>query len=169
MTLTTHAVVGAAVASLLPQHPVAGFVLGFASHFALDSIPHWAEGDYFIRSLKKEPNVPASRQVRFTKDLLHDVAVVGLDSLIGFSLSIFILFYFFHVPLYIVLLGAFAGQMPDGLQFLYFVFKPRFMKGLQKFHESIQVEYDAFSYLGIEAGLILAVVVLGISGVFMLQ
>ena len=169
MTLTTHAVVGAAVASLLPQHPVTGFVLGFASHFAIDSIPHWSEGKFFLRAIEKEPHVPASRRIRFSKDLIHDIAVVGIDSLIGFSLALLILVYFFHVPLYIVLLGAFAGQMPDGLQFLYFIFKPRFMRGLQKFHESIQVEYDSFAYLGIEAGLVLAVVVLGISGVFMLQ
>ena len=166
MTLTTHAVVGAAVASLMPAHPVLGFIGGFASHFAIDSIPHWSEGKFFMRSVEKVPHVPASRRIRFNVDLLHDVVVVGLDSLLGFSLATLILFYFFHAPLYIVLLGAFAGQTPDGLQFLYFVCKPRFMTPLQKFHERIQTEYDNFTYLGIEVGLIVGVVVLGMLGAF---
>ncbi len=168
MTLTTHAVVGAAVASLVPNHPVIGFIGGFASHFAIDSIPHWAEGEMLLRSVDR-PTEPATRKVHAGKDLLHDLAVVGLDSLIGFSLSILILFCLFHVPLYIVVLGALAGQMPDGLQFLYFIFKPKFMVPLQKFHERIQEEHTNYAYLLREAALIAAVVVLGMLGAFMLQ
>jgi hypothetical protein len=38
MILTTHAIVGAALASFMPSHPAAAFVVGFASHFALDAI-----------------------------------------------------------------------------------------------------------------------------------
>lgn len=167
MTLTTHAVVGAAVASLVPHHPAIGFIGGFASHFALDAIPHWAEGRLLLRSVDR-PDTPASRLVRFGKDLLHDVLVVSLDSLLGFLVASIILWGFFSVPLYVVFIGAFAGQLPDGLQFVYFIFKPRFMLRLQEFHERIQTEYDNFSYLGIEAGLILAVVALGILGVFAL-
>jgi len=168
MTLTTHAIVGAAVASLVPQYPVAGFVLGFASHFAIDSIPHWAEGK-LLQSVTKDGNDLLTRRITKGKALIHDLLLVGGDSLFGFAGSILILFYFFHVPLYIVLLGAFAGQMPDGLQFIYFNFHPKFMDGLQRFHSRIQTEYTNVGYLGIEAGLIFAVVVLGISGVFMLQ
>jgi hypothetical protein len=165
MTLTTHAIVGAAVASLVPNHPVIGFIGGFASHFAIDSIPHWAEGEILLRSVDR-PNTPASRHVRVGKDLMHDFLVVGTDSALGFLAAIAILCGLFGVPLYIVLLGAFAGQLPDGLQFLYFIFKPRFMAPLQKFHERIQEEHTAIAYLGIEAGLILAVIALGILGVF---
>jgi hypothetical protein len=165
MTLTTHAVVGAAVASLVPNHPVIGFVGGFASHFVIDSIPHWAEGEILLRSVDR-PVTPASRNVHVGKDLLHDFLVVGGDSLLGFALATAILFGLFHVPLYIVLLGAFAAQLPDGLQFVYFVFKPKFMTPLQKFHERIQEEHLNYTYLGIEAGLILAVVALGILGAF---
>jgi hypothetical protein len=39
MILTTHAVVGAALASFVPSHPVTAFAMGFASHFVLDAIP----------------------------------------------------------------------------------------------------------------------------------
>jgi hypothetical protein len=39
MILTTHAITGAAVASVFPNNPALGFVAGFASHFfvGLDS------------------------------------------------------------------------------------------------------------------------------------
>ncbi len=167
MTLTTHAIVGAAAASLVPSQPVLGFVLGFASHFAIDSIPHWAEGK-LLRAVDKDTRNPLGAKVHSGKDLIHDVLFVGTDSLLGFVGAVCILFVLFHVPLYIVLLGAFAGQMPDGLQFLYFTFHPRFMDGLQSFHSRIQTESTDMAYLGIEAGLILAVIAAGILGVFML-
>lgn len=167
MTLTTHAVVGAAVASLVPAHPFVGFVGGFMSHFALDSIPHWAEGKFLLRSIDR-PNEPASRSVRFGLGLVHDVLMVLADSLLGFLVAALILWGLFSVPLYIVFLGAFAGQMPDGLQFLYFIFKPHFMLSFQKFHERIQTEHEDFAYLGIEVGLLLAIVALGILGAFTL-
>jgi hypothetical protein len=48
MILSTHAIVGGAVASLLPSHPMPVAALGFASHFAIDAIPHW---DYPLRSI----------------------------------------------------------------------------------------------------------------------
>lgn len=166
MTLTTHAIVGAAVASLVPAYPVAGFVLAFGSHFALDSIPHWAEGPALLRSLVKEQNNPMTRRVTGGWNLVHDLLVVGGDSLLGFAGAVLILFYLFHAPLYIVLLGAFAGQLPDGLQFVYFTLQPGFMRGLERFHIRIQTEHENIAYLGIEAGIILSVVALGILGIF---
>jgi len=47
MILSTHAVVGGAIASFIPLHPLLVAVAGFASHFAIDAIPHW---DYRLRS-----------------------------------------------------------------------------------------------------------------------
>ena len=38
MILSTHAVVGGAIASLMPGHPVLAFGIGVASHFAIDAI-----------------------------------------------------------------------------------------------------------------------------------
>ena len=169
MTLTTHAIVGAAVASVIPAHPVIGFIGGFASHFCLDSIPHWNEGVALLRSVERDPHAPASRKIRRGKDLVHDMLVVGADSVLGFAAASAILWGLFGAPLYIVLLGAFAGQLPDGLQFVYFIFKPRFMAPLQQFHARVQTESTDIAYLGIEAGLILAVIALGILGIFMLK
>ena len=168
MTLTTHAIVGAAMASLVPQAPVLGFALGFASHFALDSIPHWSEGSVLLRSMTKHEHGTLGRDIHGGKDLAHDILVVLADSALGFAGAILILFYFFHVPLYIVLLGAIAGQTPDGLQFIYMCFTKyvRWMDSLQRLHESIQEEHKNLLHLLKEAGLVAAVVVLGLIGVF---
>src|SRR6516225_11831962 len=41
MILSTHAIVGGTIASLFPSHPALVVAAGFASHFAIDAIPHW--------------------------------------------------------------------------------------------------------------------------------
>jgi hypothetical protein len=46
MILSTHAIVGGAIASLFPSHPLLVVAAGFVSHFAIDAIPHW---DYPLR------------------------------------------------------------------------------------------------------------------------
>src|SRR5262249_4316826 len=78
MILSTHAIVGAAIASFLPSHSTTAFVLGFASHFVLDTIPHW---DYPIRSASVDTEIGAP--VTFDRALLRDVVVIGSDGLIG--------------------------------------------------------------------------------------
>ena len=168
MTLTTHAIVGAAMASLVPSQPVLGFALGFASHFCLDSIPHWAEGPALLHSVIKDEKDVLSRHIQAGKGVAHDVAVILCDSLLGFAGAVLILFCLFHVPLYIVVLGALAGQMPDGLQFIYFTVHPRWMDCLQTFHSDIQEEHESPLYLLREVGLIGAVAVLGMLGAFVL-
>lgn len=35
MTLTTHAITGAAIATMVPNYPALGFILGFGSHYIL--------------------------------------------------------------------------------------------------------------------------------------
>jgi hypothetical protein len=46
--LSTHAIVGGAIASLISSHPLLAAVAGFTSHFVIDAIPHW---DYRLRSI----------------------------------------------------------------------------------------------------------------------
>jgi len=167
MTLTTHAIVGAAVASAIPSHPIIGFIGGFSSYFVIDSIPHFDEGS-LLHSTRRDVDRSFARSIHYGKELLYDFSLVGFDALLGFLLSIGILWGLFHVPLYIVVLGAFAAIVPDGLQFIYFVSKPKFMDPLQRFHAGIQKQYPDFRLLVIEAGLILAVIALGILGVFAL-
>ena len=132
MILATHAIAGAAVAQLFPQHPVFAFAAGFASHLALDSIPHW---DYKVLSVEKDKNEPLNTDMVMGKKFIFDALRIGTDALAGLMLSIFVFFYFFHnVPLSITLIGAIAGMLPDPLQFVYWKTRSPFLLPLQKFH-----------------------------------
>lgn len=127
MTLTTHAVVGAAVASLIPQHPVAGFLAAFASHFLIDIIPHY---DYPIASPSVNPQIGTA--MKYDKALVLDALFIGTDAVLGILLS-FVLFAPFG-SFWIILLGAFAGILPDPLQFVYAHFRHEPLVTLQRFH-----------------------------------
>ena len=48
MLITNHVLSGALVGLAAPG-PVSGFALGVASHFALDSVPHWGDLDRFLQ------------------------------------------------------------------------------------------------------------------------
>jgi hypothetical protein len=127
MTLTTHAVVGAAVASLLPAHPVLGVSLAFCSHFFADSIPHW---DYPISSHSVNPSF--GEKMRIDKLFFLDMSRIGFDALLGLVLALF-----FFSPLasfWLIFFGAVAGMLPDPLQFAYAHFKHEPLVSLQRFH-----------------------------------
>lgn len=151
MILSVHATFGAAVASLVPTHPVTGFVLGFASHFALDAIPH---RDYKLISIEagldEKPKLieKTVRQLR----LLRDMAVVSFDALIGFLLA----FMFFFNPAFplIFFLGALGSILPDFLLFLYLVTKHRALSTLFDFHMAIGLR-SHFKKIGQVLGVIL--------------
>ncbi len=134
MILSTHAVLGAAVARLFPHNPVLGFFLGFISHFVFDAIPHW---DYSLRSEvlgdKKE-----IVDMRWGKDFLFDIFRLGLD----FAAGVGIVFIFFPLhggkDLASLLAGLMGGVLPDALQFFYFKIKKEPLSSLQRFHKFIQ-------------------------------
>jgi hypothetical protein len=131
MILSVHATFGAAVASLVPNHPVFGFTLGFISHFALDAIPH---KDYNLISIETGPD----KKLR-PIDLIHkkfclirDIMVVSLDALIGLSLAF--LFFFNPVHPSVFFLGAIGSLIPDFLTFLYLLFKHKSLSSFFNFH-----------------------------------
>ena len=133
MTLTTHAVVGAAVVSMLPQHPVLGVCLAFASHFAIDAIPHW---DYPIASASINPLMGSS--MKYDKSLILDATRIGADALTGVSLAV--LFFASPQTLTPIVLGACAGILPDPLQFVYTRFRREPLVSLQLFHQWIHTK-----------------------------
>src|SRR5262249_997136 len=105
MILSPHAVVGAAIANLLPAHPGAAFVLGFASHFALDAIPH---ADYPIHSASLDPKIGAP--LRFDRALLQDAITIGADGLAGLLLALFL--FASAENQWAILLGALRAMLP---------------------------------------------------------
>src|SRR5258708_20443215 len=103
MILTTHAIVGGALASLFPSHPIIAVAAGFASHFAIDAIPHW---DYSLRSIMVAPG--RRNQLKLGRLLLQDVGLIGFDACAGLALAIS----FFSTPAPFPLL---AFRVPSAL------------------------------------------------------
>jgi hypothetical protein len=127
MILTTHAVAGAALGTFLPSHPVAAFVVGFASHFVLDAIPHV---DYPIRSRSVDPKIGAP--IVFDRALLQDAIAIGSDGLFGIMVSL--LLFSSLGNFWAVLMGAAGAILPDPLQFAYTRFPYEPLRTLQRFH-----------------------------------
>ena len=166
MTLTTHSIVGAAAmsatiaaAGATPAGIALGALAGFASHFAIDAIPHWNEGRALMRSFERDPHNKLNTDMRFGADFTHDIVIIAVDGLFGLALGALIFSsWLFSVPPLIVLLGAAAGMLPDALQFVYFKTHWHFMRPLQNFHVHLQTELMNPLSLGIEVVLMAAVV-----------
>jgi hypothetical protein len=127
MILTTHAVVGAAVASFVPSHPAVAFVLGFGSHFILDAIPHV---DYPIKSRSVNPKIGAP--LTFDRALLQDVVTIGSDGLFGLLAAL--LLFSSATNFWAILLGAVGAILPDPLQFAFTRWPHEPLRTLQRFH-----------------------------------
>lgn len=134
MILTTHAITGAAIAASVPGNPALGFSLAFASHFALDAIPHW---DYKILSASIDPKFGGKLQ--FNKTLLFDLVRIGGDAILGLTLS----FLLFAKPgLFMpVFMGAALGMFPDFLQFLSLRFKLKPLDYFERFQKWSHAKY----------------------------
>ena len=127
MILSTHALVGAALANMFPAYPGAAFAAGFASHFVLDAIPH---ADYPIRSASLDPKIGAP--LRFDRALLQDAGTIGADGLLGLLLAFFL--FASAENQWAILLGAFGAMLPDAIQFLHARFPREPLRTLQRLH-----------------------------------
>lgn len=127
MILASHAVVGAGLASLFPQHKIIAFIAAFLSHFILDAIPHW---DYQILSESANPN--SGKTFMPSRLFYLDLIRIGTDAVIGLTLSILIFGLSFQT-----LLGAGAAILPDFLQFVYARMPRTPLRHLQRFHQWI--------------------------------
>jgi hypothetical protein len=170
MILSVHAIFGAAVASLVPTHPVLGFTLGFASHFVLDAIPH---KDYDLDSVEPK-NIERPKELNSASkkgSLFRDIVFVSLDALSGLILA----FYFFFDPIHpsIFLLGVIGSLIPDGLTFLYLLFKHQVLASFYNFHSGFfhsKIDFKFNQTIGIFLQFctvaILSTVLLGIKSLF---
>ncbi|HZT35775.1 MAG TPA: hypothetical protein VFA15_07635 [Nitrososphaera sp.] len=128
MILTTHAIVGGAIASLLPSHPILVAAAGFASHFLIDAIPHW---DYPLRSISIGKSAD-NRGLKINRALVCDVLLIGFDA--GVGLGCAVLLFASPATIWVIALGAIAGMLPDPLQFVHSVYSQEPLKSLQRFH-----------------------------------
>src|SRR5258708_34344535 len=98
LILTTHAIVGGALASLFPTRPITAIAAGFASHFVIDAIPHW---DYPLQSISVAPG--RRNHLRLEKPRLQDVALIALDACLGLPLPVGL--FSQHAPMFVNILG----------------------------------------------------------------
>jgi hypothetical protein len=144
MTLTTHAVIGATVASLFPEQPWLAITVAFASHFLLDALPHW---DYSVQCLKKDVNDPTHEEFVVNPLSLIDLLKISIDFTCGIILALMLLPVSpISIGVWLILVGALMGMLPDFLQFIYFKFKPRWVKPFQRLHDfahtRIRIKYQ---------------------------
>jgi len=131
MTLATHAVVGAALAAALPNHPLLGGLFAFVSHFMLDALPHW---DYAILSASANPDAPA--KLSLDRLFLLDLVRIGSDALLGLVVAGAV---FFNSPVWF--LGATFAILPDFLQFVYSKYPKGLVAQLQAFHRWVHTSH----------------------------
>lgn len=174
MTLATHIVVGATAATVFTTHPVEAFLVGFASHFVLDAIPHW---DYPIDSLSDERagTDPLQKKIHFSSVIFFDVARVLLDVFVGVAIVAGIVFFrdthILGSTVMLLIAGAFGGVLPDFLQFLNGVIKNPLLQLHQKFHHFIhaRIKLDDRPIIGVPIQLGIILVVGSILSKFLVQ
>lgn len=105
MTATAHALVSGAIAASIPN-PALSLPLAFASHFFMDTVPHWDFGtNWRVRSK------------------MTTGAIAIADTLLGFTVAYFIFGGKVNIP---VLFAAVSlGNLPDWLEAPYYIFFAR--------------------------------------------
>jgi hypothetical protein len=140
MTLATHVVVGGAVASLFPSHPILAFFAGFFSHFVLDAIPHW---DYKILSAYscRTSADTLSKEIKADKYFYLDLLRTGADTFLGIVVILLIWQPVVFAEWEILALGAVGGILPDFLYFVYMHFPYEPMILIKKFHDFMNIDH----------------------------
>jgi hypothetical protein len=153
MILSTHAIVGGAIASLFPSHPGLVAALGVASHYAIDAIPHW---DYPLQSISLGRGAD-NRSLRRSRGLLLDLMLVGFDACAGLGLAIWL--FATSATLGVIIIGACAAMLPDPLQFLQSLYPHEPLKSLQRFHHWMHAKQKLSWVVGASSQAMLAVAV----------
>ena len=117
MVLSVHTLVGGALGATLGASPITSFVVGFASHYLLDAIPH---ADYPKQSLQKNKGDRTKDFITTDGRFAHDIVVNGIDLILGFLVLVSLTYK--SSLIWSVIAGAIGACTPDGLQFLHLMF-----------------------------------------------
>ena len=146
MTATSHALIGASLASVI-TNPVIGIPIAFFSHFAADLVPHWDAGTNHRNKTK----------LRLKMEAVFDV-------LLGFAL-VLVLFHTmaFNQPIYLFSM-IISAQLPDWLE------APSSMFGFQvpPFSWMDWVGHKTQTRMQLPWGLVTQVVIVGLMVLFAL-
>jgi hypothetical protein len=157
MILSTHAIVGGAVASLFPSQPILVALAGFASHFAIDAIPHW---DYPLRSIAVGRHAD-NRRLKIDGPLVRDLTLISADACLGMALTL--LFFGTAGTVWVIALGAVSGMVPDFLQFAHSFYPREPLRSLQRFHSWIHTKRKLGWRMGVASQAAFAIIVSGIA------
>lgn len=146
MILSTHAIVGAAIGSLMPNHPALAFACGMVSHFALDAIPHW---DYPLRSISIKPGQGSA--LRFNWSLGRDLGLISFDALAGLAVALWL--YATPAAGGAVLMAALGAMLPDPLQLAHRLCPREPLATVQRFHVWIHSNHRLTWPLGVSTQL----------------
>lgn len=142
MILTPHLITGAAIASQTNNIFLIVFI-SFFSHHLLDALPHW---DYKI-SFKRKRGISA---LKITADIIIGIILILTAFFLFAKINFFFLFKLF--------LGAFFSILPDGFQFLAFIFPNKPFKSYLKFHRFFGSKYKkSFSIIGLATQIIITI------------
>lgn len=130
MLETPHVIVGAAIASKIPN-PLISLPLAFGSHFILDKVPHW----------NPHLNTETQKYGKVTKKSTALVVMdVGLALVSGLTIASTSLPSVSHAL--VILFGSFFAVLPDVVEGPYFFlnYKTNFIKKWIAFQKSIQTD-----------------------------
>lgn len=147
MFVTTHAAIGALIASQFPGHPYIAFFLAVASHFLSDIIPH---GDTHLYK-----GYVAGFKVK------RALAYVLVDSIVAMFLTMYVLNSDIFVDRRTVTIGIIAGVLPDFLVGVYELFKFKWLKWFHRVHFFFHNMVTEHRDLSFRSGFVMQVVVLG--------
>jgi hypothetical protein len=150
--LSTHAIIGASIASIMPEHPALALASGIASHFAIDAIPHW---DYPLRAISVKPNSDSALKLNWS--LFQDIGFIVLDAGVGLAIA----FWLYATPAAAssVLLGALGAMLPDPLQLAHRLFPWEPLRTLQRFHVWVHTKRKLTWPIGVSSQLSFVVLV----------
>ncbi len=157
MILTPHALLGAAVANLVPNEPVLGFALAFFSHYVLDMIPH---KDYDINSFMDKKT---STMVSIFKSSAAAIKLLFIIlEAIGALILCFLIFVKDEKSAVITLLGIIGAWLPDFFQLLYYKFKKQPFIFFQRLHDKMgrDIENKKYIWFGISIQIFVSIIVL---------
>ena len=154
MILATHVIIGAGLASFFPNNFVMAFAVSFASHFALDIIPHW---DYELLSQTKNKENRLEEDIKIGKNFFLDLAKIILDVAIGSVLAVLFFHSWLGASWLLVLIGVAGGVLPDALQFAYFKIRREPLRVLQKFHLKVHSGNESLKEKFPKAGIFLQI------------
>jgi len=148
MLETPHVFIGAAIAIHFPN-PLVAIPLAFASHFILETIPHW------------NPHLNTETQ-KFGQPTRRSTVITAIDSTLALASGSFIAFEALpNVGMAaLVLVCSFAAVLPDVMEGPYFFLKMRtaWIKKWISFQKSLQSDTTPFWGLLTQATIILATI-----------